>query len=798
MDCPGAGDDDEMALDAAAIPGKMVQKLRLDVPDHLGRYARPPVEPSCSTAFDDAAPQQQSTSGGPAGPLNQQVDPQAPLFCSSPLWRPVTELVDAAVAALESREIICAPTFSFQDAMNAIVLNNPAMDSGFADLPRRDVAVELEKHVARLERGEYADVMMGILRALMTWLESHTLPQTLFSCLFLYNYETLRQEHPTLYLYCRLVCSNAGLFRELIDHQRVANEEDFDPWTFGFESQMAVEPHETLERLHKDATLFGADSIISAFVDVQFTIHNALHILRSGPVDDFYEDPIETRIVTSMQACVAAIDHLTSLNLKRSMRMEDLARVPGFDFTINVALLVAAPPRTWGLVDEMQALSALRKVFVEMFAVVRLREDFESLMRMRSHTTSDPCHAQPVSGPSQTTSRELIPHFLPGDCYCLLSLLSRTHTLHIVSRSLLRLLLSSSRPFGMEQLNLTNIMWRSVDPSSQHSHHTSNLVVRLSQLVPNFVTLFCRNRGRQRRMMLNFIESLDGVANPLRNLIMSASFRGLGQKHAELLLRAKAFADLSVLSGIEYFLLLGFECNLYSVDEYLAVYFYLMQVKSASLGGVLPAPPDRETMIVQAGDGNEESTLDSLSTPPNRILNQATYYICSGIFMVLIVIEAAGYIPRRRSHVYADIQMWHEMRFAPVVDRKGSPVPFVNSQELEQIKSQYLNELTGSKSNKSLQEPTGTLVNGIYRGIRAFEKAQAILDELLGTALCEPGLLLHDELKRLLTWCACAIHESHVLIEKCGGANPLLSVQVLLAPELHPHFVSFRATCPKP
>ena len=54
----------------------------------------------------------------------------------------------------------------------------------------------------------------------MTWLNGHSLAQTLFTCLYLHDVGTLL--NPTLSVYCKLLLLSANLLRNLVERSSVA------------------------------------------------------------------------------------------------------------------------------------------------------------------------------------------------------------------------------------------------------------------------------------------------------------------------------------------------------------------------------------------------------------------------------------------------------------------------------------------------------------------------------------------------------------------------------------------------
>ncbi|KAF9429398.1 hypothetical protein BGZ76_001357 [Entomortierella beljakovae] len=103
-------------------------------------------------------------------------------------YEDVTELLENATKDLKTGELIQLETFSLFDAMCAIVIMDPKMDTGmildeYANLPQYDINRPINPK-------EFIWIFDNILSGQMTWLSGHALSQTLFtSCYILRVFE---------------------------------------------------------------------------------------------------------------------------------------------------------------------------------------------------------------------------------------------------------------------------------------------------------------------------------------------------------------------------------------------------------------------------------------------------------------------------------------------------------------------------------------------------------------------------------------------------------------------------------
>ena len=107
-------------------------------------------------------------------------------------WDDITQQFKTAAAKLDHGELIHGPHFNLFDAMSAIELADPKMDGmvqwrQFPNYPMslKDAIeggfVKSDNHTNR----ELIGIMDEVLACVATWLEGHTLAQTVFTCLYL-------------------------------------------------------------------------------------------------------------------------------------------------------------------------------------------------------------------------------------------------------------------------------------------------------------------------------------------------------------------------------------------------------------------------------------------------------------------------------------------------------------------------------------------------------------------------------------------------------------------------------------
>ncbi|KAG0293980.1 hypothetical protein BGZ96_001964 [Linnemannia gamsii] len=104
----------------------------------------------------------------------------------------VTDLVDAAAKDMEVGELVQVPSFSLFDAMCAIVIMDPKMDTGMI---MDDTATGPVYNInRRVSPTEFIWIFDNILIGQMTWLSGHALSQTLFTSCHILRLLEINQE----------------------------------------------------------------------------------------------------------------------------------------------------------------------------------------------------------------------------------------------------------------------------------------------------------------------------------------------------------------------------------------------------------------------------------------------------------------------------------------------------------------------------------------------------------------------------------------------------------------------------
>ena len=165
-------------------------------------------------------------------------------------WRPVTGLFKSACGELGLGELMHDDMFGLFEAMSAIEMMDPKMDAGMRcntlnkpsmypggrHQPLTFWTAQECGHLPMSANDTSSEDLIGILdethACLVTWLEGHSLAQTVFTNLCLHS--PWQVEHPLLKAYSIVILKLVDLVKDIVAKGSVYEEEDFQPLVYGF------------------------------------------------------------------------------------------------------------------------------------------------------------------------------------------------------------------------------------------------------------------------------------------------------------------------------------------------------------------------------------------------------------------------------------------------------------------------------------------------------------------------------------------------------------------------------------
>ncbi|XP_053405929.1 N-alpha-acetyltransferase 35, NatC auxiliary subunit-like isoform X2 [Mercenaria mercenaria] len=154
-------------------------------------------------------------------------------------WQCVTDPFIEACDQLELGELLHDSSFGLFEAMSAIEMMDVKMDAGMmCNQIKREVR-NLQQSVQAgtvklnsLQHSELIGIMDASLACMVTWLEGHSLAQTVFTNLYFHDPSLIEDRCLKAFSICMLKI--VDLIRDRINRAGVFEEEDFQPLTYGF------------------------------------------------------------------------------------------------------------------------------------------------------------------------------------------------------------------------------------------------------------------------------------------------------------------------------------------------------------------------------------------------------------------------------------------------------------------------------------------------------------------------------------------------------------------------------------
>ncbi|KAJ3278699.1 N-alpha-acetyltransferase 35 NatC auxiliary subunit [Borealophlyctis nickersoniae] len=574
-------------------------------------------------------------------------------------FKDVTHLFDAASEALEVGQLIHGETFTLWEAMSAIEIMDPKMDTGMDLPPEAQQGKLTADKVAEktFTAGELIGVMDGILS---------------------------RESYIIGVLKC------AAVIRNEVIKANVCHEEDFSTDTLGF-SLLDVEVPETdavarLTRAEDDINIFRRKA------KEKPTEAPGADLLNCPPGREIeYCDALLARI-RFRKAFFSALTHLSKRDVRHAKKnlanalsqlkiIQDTTSLgedvsDAFDPLVNRLLFTQAPPRPINEMTLTDACAQLQSMLTNLQSVCNApsRQSLDSLLGFMDHL------GLRSPGPNVLT-RSLLHSISIHEG----SLFGRLPIQDVIEESVRTLCDPPFFSWAEEPFKLTKKMFleRSVQP------------------VLSYLKLYGYNRSRQRRQLNKLVYEWEKFQEEVEAMDMDLHNHARAIKSAEYeeepfsLSSWVYFHKLNMLTSL---LFLGFELDLYGAYEHLMVFWYLKylletqlehaericRARTASMVSGAKAATKKNTKSRKPQTDNGIDTLASIME--SQTLVYARQLILTALFQAALALHKAGHL-RKPDHDLYDEKVHYEHRFA-LFTRLGSPLVLPYDQFAETIGNQ--------------------------------------------------------------------------------------------------------------
>ncbi|KAG6549103.1 hypothetical protein Mapa_009329 [Marchantia paleacea] len=671
-------------------------------------------------------------------------------------WADATGFLKAACDDLGVGELIHGENFSLFEAMSALEIMDPKMDAGMTTTGYKTVEEAVESGAAPivLTISQIIDVMDHLLACEATWHKGHSLAQTVFSCLYMLKLDRTTP-NALLHAYCKITRATCSLVRTAIVLSDIHEEEDFV--TFGFGLPLDAEGDnkclatlnavveslarqlrgckgsasgkkkstEEVEPLQDDPEL-EEDFCESVLCRLRFrkSLYHAFVYMEKplGRGSEMAQKHI-TRALTELAAVRASSGFLSARRPSKdpveSTCTASGQPAVGFDESVNRRLLAPTPPRSIDILSWNETLNYFEQLLNDLNRICSLSSDLE-LEDLLQYIV-DFQKSQP----------------------------------DLVARARLQLLLlQDGKLLGRE--TVTDALYRAIKLQNDRparDTETYNFLTQCGRLTMQLIRTMCTNPAWQRRKLGRVIQEW-GLLLEQAEFGRETSFRksGLGGQ-----LEKTGWTDDVVIGWaaellcwvVTHFLLLGFELELYSPNEYCMVYWYLdhalmtlMHYKLAKERRML------EAEFLKSNDTSPESAKKKgkkkkggtikpvvnkeIRFTPSVLLLQCYINLCKGFIWMLAALTADRKIIHRETIFNTELERFtqrFELLHKIVVPE---PMTYLDFREATRHRHQSVKELyqVAYDHFMSVQQHIQELTQAVSKApkMESVSKAQRVVD----------------------------------------------------------------------
>ncbi|KAJ6643077.1 N-alpha-acetyltransferase 35, NatC auxiliary subunit like [Pseudolycoriella hygida] len=611
-------------------------------------------------------------------------------------WKVITEEFFESVQELKLGELIHNEMFGLFEAMSAIEMMDPKMDAGMCCNKNTEPPLTFETAVStnqlklsNFEKSELIGIMDSVYSCLVSWLEGHSLAQTLFICLYLH--QPYQIEDKSLKAFCCAIHKLAQIIRKFILYSVVYEEEDFEIRDYEYTLEPDMSNSKSCFML-KDAEDELTKRIKSGqdASEETMAIVNRLKFLRLvlqalvAIWPDRNISPTQIEMVEIQKLLSGAVDVMPGI--KRTISLgtqpnDDSPNTMGFSLMVNQRMLPPTFPRYTKIKDRLPSMTFL--------------EEFVQRTKVACRIIHFPVYQNALN---------FFMDFSRKNAPCLLS------------RSILQCLYF---PQPCNRFGLTPIS--EVLKESARLFSGSPVLAPKSQLMNNpevakcvdtffsfcgsvynafgmFIQICGFNKARQRDKLTRLLDEFGVLVDEAERVDAFLHSKSNDTKK-EPLSYFSTWVLYHSLRAMSMYLLSGFELELYSIHEYIYIYWYLSQF----LYNWIVSTLNRAECLMEHA---KNATKQQKRTKPNKkksvspnyrelILNQSLSNMFNGYFKAMAGLTKEDRIPQPLP-VFDKEQIRFEHRFAPFAGLLNLPqityTEFNNMRTYFMMKSQS-NEL---------------------------------------------------------------------------------------------------------
>lgn len=632
-------------------------------------------------------------------------------------WVNVTSDFLNAVQELELGELLHDEMFGLFEAMSAIEMMDPKMDAGMLCNRGTKKAKSFNEAVKDgslklndLTNSEIIGIIDTTLSCIVSWLEGHSLAQTVFTNLYLHEPYFIKDR--TLKAFSIAVYKLLEVIKDYINKAVVYEEEDFQPMQYNYHLNPDISELRVIgmlkevEEIHKkvkyknitEASDISESAAIYARINFIRVFYQCLITLtqKKDVVD------CNNRLLNAASEMLSVMRKTINLGIQSE---SESTQIMGFDPLVNQRLLPPTFPRYTKIKPRDEAL----QYFDEMI------DRFKALLKIQSIT-------------SLHLALDFFIEFSKGSP-CILSR-SALQLLYTGSNSVLlnsnpsvfkEILKEAAKTF----ISPPALMSKSVLCNNQQAKiYIETFFTHCTRPFANLLQLCGHNRARQRDKLAHLLEEFAALQDEaervdayLHNISVNLTW---SRPHLACFGTWILYHSLKIMI---MYLLSGFELELYSTHEYYYIYWYLYEFL---YGWLVSALTRADSFLVeqelitelQKTKNNKKKSKSNKKKPrpynKDILYYQALQHMCGGYYKALMGFRLDEKLAMPHPQFDSE-QVRYEHRFAPFQNLMTPPP--VQYQEFRDLIS----------LNRYPQQPVDSMYLYIA-GCKHFHQARQLLE----------------------------------------------------------------------